>query len=184
VHEQLFGPGKSDPLAPVRYEVIDRAAAESIKRLTEAGLITGCVRATRHLHPPTGEPERVLTTEERQKAAGLGERATHKLKMARVLEGGFAEEAGIALREALLFTAQTLSVETRMPEPHEPADALAQPLAMYWGEALVPLRNFASGGDIANGLAALARKLEEMRSPIVLSSDRSQPVRRAAANGV
>jgi len=164
VHEQLFGPGKSDPLAPVRLEVIDRAAAESLKRLTEAGLITGCVRATRHLHPPAGESERVLTTEERQKAAGFRERATHKLKMARVLlEGGFAEEAGAALREALLFTAQAFSVETRMPEPHEPADALAPPLAVCWGEALAPLRDFASGGDISAGLAFLARKLEEMQ---------------------
>jgi hypothetical protein len=92
--------------------------------------------------------------------------------MARVLlEGGFAEEAGVALREALLFAAQALSVETRMPEPHEPADALAQPLAVCWGEALVPLRNFARGGDISDGLAALARKLEEMRPSIVSTSD-------------
>ena len=163
VHEQLFGPGKSDPLAPVRFEVIDRGAAESLKRLTEAGLITACVRATRHLHPPAGESEMPLTAEERERAAGFRERAARKLKMARVLpQGDFVEEAGAALHEAILFTARALSVERRMPEPLELGDALSPPLVVCWGEALAPLRDFANGGDISVGLAVLARKLEEV----------------------
>ncbi len=165
IHDQFFGPGRIDPLAPVWFEVIDRGAAESLKRLTEAGLITGRVRATRHLHPPTVESETVLTPEERQKVAALREKAARKLKMAGVLaEGDFAEEAAAALREAVLFTGQALSVETRMPEPLEPADALAPPLALCWGEAMAPLREFERGGDISAGLAALARKLEEIKN--------------------
>jgi hypothetical protein len=165
VHDQLFGPGKSDPLAPVRFEVIDRTAAEALKRLTEAGLITACVRATRHLHPPAGESERVITEEERQKAAGFREKAAHKLKMARLLlEGDFAEEAGAALREALLFTGRALAVETRMQEPLQPADALAPPLSVCWGEALAPLREFSNGGDVANGLAVLSDAVKFQRS--------------------
>jgi hypothetical protein len=51
-----------------------------------------------------------------------------------------------------------------MPEPLQPADALAPPLAVCWGDALAPLREFASGGDIPSGLAVLAHKLEEIRN--------------------
>ena len=165
-HEQLFGPGKCDPLAPVRLEVIDRAAAEALKRLTESGLLTANVRATRHLHPPAGEADRKLSAEEREKVAAFCEKAGRKLKMARVLlEGDFADEARGPLGDALMFAARALSVEARLAEPLGPADALAPPLAAQWGEALAPLREFTSGGDIAGGLSSLARKLEEMQNP-------------------
>jgi len=162
VHEQLFGPEKSDPLAPVQLEVIDRGVAESLKRLAEAGIISTCVRATRHLHPPDGESEKALTSEERQKAAGLREKAARKLKMVRILLGGdFGDEAGAALREAILFAGQSLSIEARLPVPPTPSDALTPPQGACWGEALAPLREFVNGGDISRGIDALARKLQE-----------------------
>jgi len=165
-HEQLFGPGKCDPLAPVRMEVIDRGAAEALKRLTETGLVIANVRATRHLHPVAGESDRELSAEEREKAAGFREKAGRKLQIARILmEGDFTDEARAALGAAVLLTAQALSVEARLPEPLELADALAPPLAVWWGEAAGPLRQFISGGEVAGGLVALGRKLEEMQSP-------------------
>jgi hypothetical protein len=164
VHEQFFGPGKSDPLTPVRLEVIDRGAANSLKRLVEAGLIVNCLRATRHLYPPGAESQRALTAEEREKAGRFRENAAHKVKMARVLlGGGFAEEARGALREAILSAAGALSLEGGMPEPSEAAEALVPPMALCWGEALAPLRDFANGGEVTGGIAALARKLEESR---------------------
>ena len=86
-HEQLFGRGKYDPLAPVRLEVIDRIAADAMKRLTEMGLIAPSVRATRQLHPPFEVGGHMLSSEEKQKVAGHREAAARKLKMARILLG-------------------------------------------------------------------------------------------------
>ena len=48
LHQEFFGHGKTDPLAPVRLEVVDRATDEAIERLVAAGLIT---RATAHRGP-------------------------------------------------------------------------------------------------------------------------------------
>src|SRR5207248_8225341 len=38
LHAEYFGDGQSNPLAPVRLEVIDRATDEALQRLMEAGL--------------------------------------------------------------------------------------------------------------------------------------------------
>jgi len=85
-HDDLFGVGKNDPLAPVQLEVIDRATAGALKRLAEAGLIHPSVRATRHLHPAAeAAAPSTLTDEEKQKIAAARERASRKLKVARLL---------------------------------------------------------------------------------------------------
>ncbi len=52
LHQDYFGPGQSDPLAPVRLEVVDRATDEALQRLIEAGLVARTTRATRPLWPP------------------------------------------------------------------------------------------------------------------------------------
>ena len=51
LHEEYFGPGQWDPLAPVRLEVIDRATDEALQRLIDAGLLAKTTRATRPLWP-------------------------------------------------------------------------------------------------------------------------------------
>src|SRR2546428_748495 len=52
LHDEYFGPGQLDPLAPVRLEVIDRATDEALQRLIEMGLVARTTRATRPLWPP------------------------------------------------------------------------------------------------------------------------------------
>jgi hypothetical protein len=162
LHEQLFGPGKWDPLCPVGFDVIDRATAEALKRLTAAGLVMANLRATRHLHPVAAEAAQPLSAEERQRAGACREKAAHALKMAKVLlAGDFAEEARTALNNALLFAGQALAVEARWPLPLEATDTLTAPLDICWREALRPLREFTSGGDISLGLAALTATLSK-----------------------
>ncbi|HEY3916098.1 MAG TPA: DEAD/DEAH box helicase [Verrucomicrobiae bacterium] len=144
LHSDLFGPGKADPLASVQLEVIDRATEETIQRLIAAGLISKTARAARQLFPGQENAGPVaLSTEERTKAKVHRERATRKLKMARVLgEGGFGEEARLALLEAIQTFAGALAVEHRLPEPSELKDALQPPLSHCWADALPTLKTF------------------------------------------
>jgi hypothetical protein len=144
LHSNLFGPGQADPLAPVQLEVIDRATDETIQRLIAAGVISQTARAARQLFPgqdPGGSA--ALSAEEKARAKVHRERATHKLKLARVLgEGGFGEEARLALLEAIHTLARALAVEQRLPEPSELKDALQPPLAHCWAETLPALKTF------------------------------------------
>ena len=144
LHANLFGPGKTDPLAPVHLEVIDRATDEAIQRLIAAGLISKTTRATRPLFPVSDITESAsLSADELARAKLLRERATRKLKMARVLgEGGFSDEARPALLDAALGFACALAVEHRLPGPSELKDALLPPLSYCWANALPTLRTF------------------------------------------
>ena len=81
LHWELFGPGKTDPLAPVQLEVIDRATDEAIQRLIAAGLIGGTTRATRPLLPPANPAEAApLSPEEQAKAGSAGNARRANLK--------------------------------------------------------------------------------------------------------
>jgi hypothetical protein len=144
LHADLFGPGKTDPLAPVQLEVIDRATDEAIQRLTAAGLITKTTRAQRPLFPlEEGAGAAALSAEETARAKLHREHAARKLKLARVLgEGGFGEEARPALLEAIRSYAAALAVEHRLPEPPKPEDALQTPLALNWAGSLPVLKTF------------------------------------------
>ena len=144
LHGECFGPGKTDPLAPVQLEVIDRATDEAIQRLASMGLISLTTRATRPLLPVAGNTEAApLTEAELAQAKAHRERATRKLKMARVLGAtGFAEEARAALLEAIHGLGAVLAVEGRLPEPAALADALQPPISHGWGAALPVLRDF------------------------------------------
>jgi hypothetical protein len=144
LHSDLFGPGKADPLAPVQLEVIDRATDEIIQRLIAAGLISRTARAVRHLFPGQDNiPSVALSAEEKARSKIHRERATHKLKLARVLgESGFGEEARLALLEAVHTFACALAVEHRLPEPPESKDALQPPLSHCWADALPTLKTF------------------------------------------
>jgi ERCC4-related helicase len=144
LHTDLFGPGKTDPLAPVQLEVIDRATDEAIQRLIAAGLISKTTRAARRLFPASDSTEStLLTAEELAKAKSLRERAARKLKMACVLgEGGFSDEARPALLDAALGFACALAVEHRLLEPTELKDAFQAPLSNFWANALPNLKTF------------------------------------------
>ena len=145
LHQDYFGPGQSDPLAPVRLEVIDRATDEALRRLIQAGLLASSTRATRPLWPPdpaAPAPE-PLSQAEREKAAAYRVQAARKLKMASVLAGGdLADEARAALLEAVEPLGRALAVENRLPEPPSVEAALLPPLGTCWKGALPLLRTF------------------------------------------
>ncbi|MBE0542401.1 MAG: DEAD/DEAH box helicase [Verrucomicrobia bacterium] len=147
LHQDFFGPDKSDPLAPVQLEVVDRATHEALERLAAAGLISVTTRASRPLFPEAelGSAPPPLSPEERTKADMHRAQAARKLKMATLLgEGDLIEEARAALLDAAQALGRALAVETRVPEPATLEDALLPPLSHSWKEALLPLRRFQS----------------------------------------
>ena len=147
LHAEYFGPGQSDPLAPVRLEVIDRATDEALQRLIDAGLLAKTTRANRPLWPNTAAESAPppLSEAERAKAATHRQQAARKLKMARLLgEGGLDEEARAALLDAVPALGCALAVENRLPEPATPEQALLPPLALCWKDALPQVRQFAA----------------------------------------
>lgn len=146
VHGELFGEGKSDPLAPVQLEVIDRATFEAIERLVAAGLISSTTRTTRSLYPAEQTAAPVpLSTEERAKFDSLRQHAARKLKMGHVLcQSELLDEGREALLESMLAWGRTFAVKNRLPEPTETQEALLPPLSFCWNEALPLLRDFAT----------------------------------------
>jgi superfamily II DNA or RNA helicase len=149
LHAEFFGRGKSDPLAPVQLEVIDRDTDEAIERLIGMGLVARTTRAIRPLFPTGESPQAApLTPEEVAKANSLRAGAARKLKMARVLGGsGFAEEVRPALLEAIQQLGNALAVENRLPAPGELNNVLQPPLAYGWGKALPVLQGFVQDSE-------------------------------------
>lgn len=144
--DEYLGFGQTDPLCPVKLEVIDRATEEALQRLIEAGLIAPTMRAQRALYP-NGEAieEAPLSEEERQRSDAHRQQASRKLRMARLLyDGGLEEESQPAIAEAILLLARALAVENRLPEPREVAQAAAPPLALCWKDALPVVREAAA----------------------------------------
>jgi superfamily II DNA or RNA helicase len=144
LHQDYFGPGQSDPLSPVRLEVVDRATDDALQRLIEAGLVTTTIRATRPLWPPDlAVLVQPLSDAEREKAAAHRAQAARKLRMASALAGAdLAEEARAALLEAVEPLGRALALENRLLEPASLEDALLPPLAIAWKDALPLLRAF------------------------------------------
>jgi hypothetical protein len=143
LQQEFFSAEDSDPLAPVRLEVIDRSTDEALTRLMQLGLVSKTIRASRSLYPSeTAATQTVeLSHWERLKAASQREVAARKLKIAALLGGGgLHEEARTALLEAVLPLGSALATESRLPEPASIQEALLAPLAQHWGEALRPLR--------------------------------------------
>jgi hypothetical protein len=147
LHREFFDPGHTDPLAPVRLEVVDRTTHDALERLAVAGLIAITTRATRPLFPP---PDATATTqalsdEEQARAGAHRAQAARKLKMARLVgEAGLVEETRAPILEAALSLARALAVEARLPEPACLEDALVPPLSYAWKQGAHPLREFHS----------------------------------------
>jgi hypothetical protein len=150
--DELFGKGQSDPLAPTRLEVIDRATDEALNRLAEAGLITRTTRATRRLEPG-GEKSTAgfaLSDGERQALQAHREQATRKLRAARLLaKESLDDDARRALAEAGVWIGKALAVKHRFPEPAELDAALAPPLSLAWAESLPQMREFVANPGTA-----------------------------------
>jgi hypothetical protein len=145
LHQSCFVSSEVAAMPPVRMEVIDRATEESLRRLTETGLVATTTRATRPLWPmePAAPGPEPLTKAERAKAATFRAHAARKLKMAAVLaEGDLAEEARTAWLEAVEPLGRALAVEKRLPEPPCLEDALLPPLGLAWNGALPLVRAF------------------------------------------
>lgn len=147
LHDEYFGAGSGDPLAPVQLEVIDRAADEAVQRLIDAGLVARTTRAVRPLVPASAADSAPppLPDAQRLKAAGYRQQAGRKLKMARLLAGGeLGEEARAAALDAILPLGCALAIENRLPEPAKAEDAFLAPFSFCWKGALSALRGFAS----------------------------------------
>lgn len=143
VHQEYFGPGRSDPLAPVQLEVIDRTTHETLERLMAAGLIANATRTSRPLFPSETTGLSPLSEQERAKAKAHRDQAARKLRMARLLgEGELGEEARAAVLEGIHALGRAFAVESRLPEPAALNDALLPPLSHSWKEALASLRVF------------------------------------------
>lgn len=161
IHDELFGPGHADPLAPTRLEVIDRATDDAIQRLIAAGVIARTTRAARPLFPQesaTSTPP-PLSPEEREKANTHRALAARRLKMARLLaEGDLAEEARTPFLEAIHTLSRALAIENRLPEPPDATEALLPPFSLCWKDALPVLRDFVT--DAAKPWQPAAMALE------------------------
>lgn len=162
IHEEHFGPGQSDPLAPVRLEVVDRATNEAIQRMMETGLLGRTTRAARPLFPAeTATTAAPLSETELARAKAHRDKAGRKLKMANILgTGGFEDEARGALRDTVLALASALAVEGRFAEPGNLQETLLPPLSRSWSDSLDLVR------DLVENSAApwepAARSLEKL----------------------
>jgi superfamily II DNA or RNA helicase len=147
LHRDFFGPDRSDPLAPVQLEVVDRATHEAMERLAAAGLIAVTTRASRALFPqPTPDSSPRLSPEERARADAHHAHAARRLKVAKLLgDGELLDESRAALLDAALAVGRALAVESQSPEPASLEDALLPPLSHSWRDALQPVRELAAG---------------------------------------
>jgi len=162
LHTQYFGPGRIDPLAPVHFEVVDRATDEALERLASAGLLSFTARVCRPLYPEPG-PDAApapLSTEARAQLEAHRTHAARKLKMARVLgESGFSDEARPPLLEAIHSMGRALAIGSHMPEPASAHDAVLPPLSHAWGDGAPLLREFVAEaqGDWKSVIALVER---------------------------
>ena len=145
LQNEIFAPGTTDPMAPSRLEVIDRATAEALEKLIAAGLIARTTRAARSLIAAPGEPltPPPLTPDELARKQAHGEKAGRSLGIAKVLvAAGFDAEARPHLLDALLHQARACAVQGRLPEPGEVQTALLPPLSSFWGGTVTCLREY------------------------------------------
>lgn len=151
LHRELFGPGKTDPLAPTQLEVIDRATDETLQKLIAAGLIARTTRATRPLFPagPEGTTSLPLSPGELAKLKAFREKAERALGIAKLLApAGFETEARVQLLDAILQFACALAIWGRVPQPASIQDSLLPPLSHAWGAALTALREYVANDTL------------------------------------
>jgi hypothetical protein len=139
LHAEVFR-SNTDPLAPCKLEVIDRATDEALQRLIAAGLITKADRAIRPLDDAQGAQGSIaLTAEEQTQVTAHRANAERKLKAARLLaDAALSEEARAALLEGATYLARAFAVRGRLTLPANLDDALRPPLLMGWAGGAEP----------------------------------------------
>lgn len=141
LEQRFFGPAADRAAAelPVKLEVLDRAAADLLARLSAAGVYRDTARSARPLYPleedghgqPAGAP--TLSAEEQTRAAAEREGAARRLRTARVLLAeDMAGEARGALAGAILAFGRALAIEHRQPPPASATQAIHTSLAAFW----------------------------------------------------
>ncbi len=165
LHAELFGPAVSDPLAPVQLEVVDRATAEALDRLVEAGLLQRTCRATRVLEAEASDTVAApLTPAERAQAEALRHLAERKRRMGQALgSADLGAEARESFLAALHALGGALAVEHRLPLPADAAEALRPPLLIHWGRDCRSLQDYLARPD--GPWQDVERILAEMRLP-------------------
>jgi hypothetical protein len=152
LHNDLLGNGNSDPLAPVKLEVIDRAAFDAVQRLIAAGLMAPATRAVRELFSGEEQPLGQLSEANRLKVQAHRQQAGRKLKMARLLAaGGLLEEEREALLHSAAWLAKALAVENHAQEPAELSDSLRAPGSIFWGSAAAVVKEYAGNASCPSG---------------------------------
>ncbi len=164
--EHLERGADNEPAPEVRLEIIDRSAADTLRRLAEAGVIHPSLRASRILFPAPEATPLPLGAQEQNRARQAREQHARKLKMARVLAGEeMVEESRAAALSAIHELGRALAIEHRQSEPTNALGALTPPLDAYWsmGEpSLATLRTFLTDEHAAVQpvLAALGQPVE------------------------
>lgn len=162
LHQEFFGPGKCDPLAPVRLEVVDRATDEALNRLVESGLLARTSRAARPLWPAEATAAITpLSHADREKADAFRQQSARKIKMAKLLAGGgLAEESRAALLESIFPLGCALAVENRLAQPASLQEVFLPPLSLAWKDGLAMARNFIT--DTSMALEPVIHALEKV----------------------
>lgn len=156
---------------PVRLEILDRAGADTLASLRDAGLLRDTARASRALYPleetlgvdGAGEGALPLTDEEQTRARVERADAVKRLRMARVfLAEDMTDEARSSLAGSILAYGRALAVEHRLaPLPGTILAATTPPIAAHWPpRVLAGVRAFARGEEDAApepALEALSR---------------------------
>ena len=163
LHSDLFGPGKTDPLAPVELQVIDRATVEALQTLEANGLIARTIRATRLLHPASETATLSLSPEDQLSLDAAHTAARRKIKAARLLLAeDLADESIRPLHDAILQLGKALAIRQRLPAPSTIEDALSPPLLTAWADLAAPLRAVLKSSSPPD--QALLEKLETLTS--------------------
>ena len=144
--ELLRSSDEAEPAPDIHLEVVDRATAELLRRLAEAGVVSPSLRASRILYPPPDAKSAPLTPQEENRARHARDQHARRVKMARVLAAEeMTEEARAATVAAIHELGRALAIEHRQAEPANALGAVAPPLDALWpggDPMLVALRSF------------------------------------------
>ena len=123
LEERFFAPSAGAAAPEIRLEVLDRAAAELLRRLAESGVVVPSSRASRVLYPAPDDSHRpALTASEKDRAQRARDAHAKRLNVARVfLAEGMVEEAREALVSAVRDLGRALAAEHRVAEPETPS---------------------------------------------------------------
>jgi hypothetical protein len=168
LHREYFGPGQSDPLAPVHLQVVERATHDALARLAESGLLSLTQRGSRILFPDgANAAPREFTPEEQARRAELEALAARKIRMARVLgEAGLNDEARAPVLDAFLAQARLIAIQYRLTEPVCLDDAFAPPLMRAWGPGLGVFQRFVHDSSASWRAAIEALAAINAKSPV------------------